>query len=84
MSKWIEHIELNQVINKCDSQYDLSRLEESVPNEVKELIATELEKSKYLYVFANKIREAKSIAESNRVLQKVFDHADRWRVWCGF
>lgn len=84
MPVWLEKIELNQAIAKANDEYDLSRLEEPVPDAVKEQLAAVLKPSMWLSRFAAKIQSCKSIAELNRVLAQVYDAADRHRVWCGF
>lgn len=81
---WREKIELNQVISKMSEKYNLDNYEEPCPNEVKEELAKEIEKSIWLNRFASKIRKSKSIAAVNRILANVFDEADFKKVWCGF
>lgn len=81
--EWREKINLNSVLAKMDSEHDLSRLEEDCPAEVKEAIAVEVAKSSTLGYFAGRIRRAKSIAAVNRVLARLFDEADKFKVWCG-
>ena len=80
---WIEKISLNQAIDKANERYDLSRLEEPVPDEVKLLINNEIARSRFLKRFTNRISNAGSIAQLNRILDSIFDDADRNRVWCG-
>ena len=84
MANWREKIELNEVLSKMSDEYDLSLLEEDCPTPVKEAIAKEIEKSTWLKRFSSRIRKAKSIAAVNRILEQVFDEADRMKVWCGF
>jgi hypothetical protein len=74
---------LNQILKQVSENYDLSREEEDCPAEVKEAIAVELEKAPPLKRFAEHIRNAKSIAKVNRVLDNVWDEADYSKVWCG-
>lgn len=81
---WREKIELNQVVSKMSEKFDLERHEEPCPKEAKENLAKEVEKSIWLNRFAPKIRATKSIAALNRVLEDVFNEADRRRIWCGF
>lgn len=82
---WVESIKLNAVISKCDEDYDLTFQEEPCPPEVIEAIANEIEKSSILKsnFCGVKIRQCKTIASLNRQLVKVFDIADRYKVWCG-
>lgn len=83
MANWQEKLELNTILSDLSDKYDLERLEEPVPEEVKTAIATELKKSRWLVQYASKIENSKSIAETNRVLEKVYDAADRHLVWLG-
>jgi hypothetical protein len=83
MVQWLFKIELNHVIYKCNEDYDLSHFEEPCPNEVKEAIATEVEKAYPLQRFAKRVRNCKTIAALNRILDDIFDIADRELVWCG-
>ena len=80
---WRYEIDLAGVLLKCAEQYDLERVEEDCPEEVKEMIATELEKAWPLKRFATAIRKCKSIAALNRTLENVYIEADFSRVWCG-
>ena len=81
---WQFKIELNSLISILDDEFDLSRYEEDAPVEVKEKLALEVSKVWPTARFANKFREAKTIAEVNRILESVFDTCDKHRVWCGF
>lgn len=81
---WRETIELNPVISEMSEKYDLDHVENDCPEEVKEKLAGEVEKSWTLKRFAPKLLKAKSIAEVNRILGNVFNEADRSKVWCGF
>ena len=83
MANWIEKIELNKAINIATEQYDLSRHEEPCPNEVKELIIAELNRSQILRRFAISVKKVKSIAALNRLLVQIYDEADYRKVWCG-
>ena len=83
MAQWIEKIELNGVLGKAGEKFDLSRAEEDCPDEVKNDLAAEVAKSIWLSRFSGRLRGARSIAEVNRILEQVFDEADRHRVWCG-
>lgn len=83
MANWRHKIELNQAINKVSEEYDLTRLEEPCPVEVRDALAVECEKVFPLRRFGKKFRDAKSIAEVNRILDDVFDVADKKLVWCG-
>lgn len=80
---WRHKIDLADVMLKCAEQYDLTRAEEKCPDEVKELIAAEISKALPLRRFAASLRTCKSIAEFNRVLDRVYNEADLMRVWCG-
>ena len=82
MAAWTQKIDIHGVIGRADKKYDLSRLEEDCPEEVKADLAAEVEKC-CLWRFAPRLREARSIAEVNRILEAVFNAADRERVWCG-
>ncbi len=81
MPVWLEKINLNGVIRDMDEQHDLSRHEEPCPDEAREAMAKEVEKTSYLRHFAKRLRNAKTIAEVNRILECVYDEADRCRVW---
>ena len=83
MAKWNEHIELNAAINRACDEFDLTCHEEDCPTEVKEMLATELAKSQRLGHFANQMRSVKSIAAMNRLLVRVYDEADRFKIWLG-
>ena len=84
MANWRHKIQLNEVLAELDERFDFSRLEEDCPQEVKQTIADEVQKAFPLARFAKQILAAKSIAALDRVLEKVFDAADRELVWCGF
>jgi hypothetical protein len=83
MAEWRHKINLAGVMFDCAAQHDLTHVEEDCPEEVKEAIATEIIKAWPLKRFAPVVREAKSIAEVNRVLKSIYDEADRSSVWCG-
>lgn len=84
MSKWVYKIELNKVISQMCEEYDLSRMEEICPEEVKKAIAEEIIKVWPLKRYGEMILKSRTIAELNRYLELVYDEADRKRVWCGF
>jgi hypothetical protein len=80
---WLYRIDLAGVMLQCAEKHDLTRVEEDCPEDVKELIAVEISKADPLKRFAESVRNSKSIAELNRILQKIYDEADFRRVWCG-
>lgn len=84
MAAWRHKIELNKVIREASEKHDLSRFEEPCPEEVKIALAEEVKKAWPLQRFAGYITERKSIAELNRILENLFNAADREKVWCGF
>lgn len=81
--RWLYKIELNAAIRANDEEFDLSRHEEPCPPAALERLAAEVEKAQPIAHIAPAIREAKSIAEVNRLLAEVYDVADRRSVWCG-
>lgn len=81
---WRYKIELNKVLADMGDQFDLSCVEKRCPKAVKEALAKEVEKAAPLRRFASTILSAKSIAEVERILENVFNEADRSAVWCGF
>lgn len=83
MANWKHKIELNKVLADMGDKHDLSSVEEPCPDGVKEAIATELAKARPLQKFCTPIRKAVSIAAVNRILDRVYDEADRSLVWCG-
>lgn len=83
MANWRYKIELNQAISQVTEDYDLSRVEEPCPEEVRDILAKECEKAAPLRRFGQQFRDAKSIAEVNRILNDVFEEADKKLVWCG-
>ena len=83
MTNWREGIELNAAIAESSERFDLSRHEEPMPTEAAERLACAVESSVWLQRFGRQIREAKSIAEVNRILASVFNEADKKLVWCG-
>lgn len=83
MANWREKIDIHGVLHKMNTKHDLSRLEEECPQEVKDALAAEVEKSSALRYLAPQIRRARSIAAVNRKLEAVFDEADVNLVWCG-
>jgi len=83
MSHWRFKIELNYVIHKCNEDYDLSNFEDHCPSEVKEAIATEVEKAFPLQRFGKQVRNCETIAALNRILDDIFNTADSELVWCG-
>ena len=83
MARWRESIELNKVVASVSDEFDLTRLEEDCPEEAKSRLAAEVEKSSWLRRHGKRLREARSIAEVNRILESVFEDADRHLIWCG-
>lgn len=83
MGAWRHKIELNKVVYDLNEKYDLSRFEEPCPEEVKTALAEEVKKAWPLQRFAGYITECQSIAELNRILENLYNAADRERVWCG-
>ncbi len=83
MAAWRYKIELNKVLTEMSEKHDLECHEEPCPKEVKEALAKELEKAWPLKRFCQKILDAKSIAQVNRILENVWNAADTERVWCG-
>jgi len=65
-------------------KYDLSEHEKECPKEVKDVLITEIERAEPLKFFVGSIRRSKSIAELNRVINRIFDTADKELVWTGF
>lgn len=84
VANWQEKISLNQTLARLGDEHDLSRQEEPCPTVVREAMAAEVEKSNRLFRHGKRIREAKSIAEVNRILEDVYNDADRHLVWCGW
>jgi hypothetical protein len=80
---WRYKIELNKALTEMSEKYDLERHEEPCPKEVKEALASEIKKAWPLQRFCQKILDAKSIAQVNRILENVWNAADTERVWCG-
>ncbi len=80
---WRYKIDLAGALKKAGDKYDLEFVEENCPKEVKELLASEVKKAFPIAYFAPQIMKAKSIAAVNRILEKVYDEADRSAVWCG-
>lgn len=83
MAMWREKIGLNKAIAKANDQFDLTRLEEPCPQEVKDMICAEIKKSNVLNCHVFRIQSCKTIAELNRKLERVFDDADKFLIWCG-
>lgn len=83
MTNWRYRIKLNEVIERVSEDFDLTRVEEPCPEEVRNALAEECEKAQPLYSFGQRLRDAGSIAEVNRILDTVFDVADQKLVWCG-
>jgi hypothetical protein len=79
MARWQYKINLGSVLEK----YDLSRVEEDCPMEVKEAIAAEIAKAPPLVKFVEVVRRSKSIAALKRLLEGIYDEADETGVWCG-
>lgn len=80
---WQYKIELIPLIRKLDEQHDLTRHEEKCPQECLDALADEISKAVPLRAWPSKIRSCRTIAELNRVLDGVYNAADRSRVWCG-
>lgn len=83
MPQWIEKIELGEVLRKVNEEFDLSRVEERCPVPVKKQLIAVIEKSSKLRHFADAIHKARSIAALNRLIEEIYNEADRVRVWCG-
>lgn len=83
MSVWKYKIELNQVLRDMSNTFDLTCVEEPCPKSVKRAIAKELEKVPGLVPLSKKAMRVKSIAAMNRLLEEIFDAADRQLVWLG-
>lgn len=83
MANWKYKIMLNEAIDENNEEFDLSRHEEDCPVAAKERLAAQCERAPPLVHFAASLRAAKSIAEVNRILRRVFDAADEALVWCG-
>ena len=83
MANWRYTIDLHKVLGECEEQYDLEEVEFPCPEPVKTAIVAELDKAPPLRPFCADIKECKSIAAVNRVLDRVFNEADRKLVWCG-
>lgn len=83
MTNWRYRIKLNEVLERVSDEHDLSRHEEPCPEEVRNALAEECEKAAPLHHFGQQFRDAKSIAEVNRILHSVYDVADKRLVWCG-
>jgi hypothetical protein len=80
---WRYKIELMKVLRNMSDKHDLECVEEPCPEEVKTAIVTEIEKAPPLRRFTKQIRQAKSIAAVNRILNRIYDEADQSAVWCG-
>lgn len=84
MPAWRYTIDLRSAIEWCDTKYDLTRHEEPCPEECLERLVAEVEKAPTLRsAWPAKIRSCRTIAELNRVLDDLYDSADRSRVWTG-
>lgn len=83
MANWRYKITLNQTLSNLADEYDLKCVEEDCPQPVKEAIIKELLKANPLVGFVGQIRASKSIAAVNRVLEQVYNEADRNLIWCG-
>lgn len=80
---WRYKLNLGEVISECDEKFDLSKHEEAVPEEVKTRISDCLSSSNILNAWASKVRHSRSIAELNRILDEIYDIADRQKIWLG-
>ena len=83
MTNWLYEIDLAGVLKQASEEYDLSCVEKPCPLKVKRALAAELRKASPIAFMSAAITKAKSIAEVNRVLNSVYDVADRRNVWCG-
>ena len=83
MRRWVCKIALGKVLAEIGEKHDLSRFEEPCPQEALDAIASEIQKAPQLLRFAHEMRACKSIAAANRVIERVYDEADRSGVWCG-
>ncbi len=83
MKEWKHKICLNKAIEANNEEFDLSRFEDDAPEVAKDRIAAELSKAQPLAHFAPLVRAAKSVAELNRLLNRIYDRADECSVWCG-
>ncbi len=83
MANWQENIDLNGVLAKVGDEFDLSCVEKKCPKPVKDAIVAEIGKSSRLRNYGPLIQRARSIAEVNRILERVYNEADRIGVWCG-
>lgn len=54
-----------------------------VPDDLRLALADELMKASPLHRFAPLMLEVESVSELNDLLDRIYDAADRSRVWCG-
>ena len=83
MTKWRYKIKLNEVNTALDALHDFSITEDPVPQPILEAVAHEVEKAWPLKRFAKDIRNATCTAHLNRILTRLWDHADLEKVWTG-
>ena len=83
MANWQYKINLLGVLEKANDDHDLSIHEDPCPEDVKEAIALEISKAPPLKYLANRVKNCKTIAALNRILNRIFDVADVSLVWCG-
>ena len=81
--RWDYRINLNGVISKMNDKYDLECFEKPCPDEVKTAIAAEIAQAPPLAGWKDDVLQCKTIAELNRLLERILDRADDYRVWCG-
>ncbi len=81
MADWRYRIALNKVIEEMNEKHDLSRQEDPCPQEVLDALSKEVSKAPPLVHFVGRIKRAKTIAALNRILEIVYDEADRFLVW---
>lgn len=81
---WQYKISLNKVLSQLNDEFDFEKLEAPCPQEAKTAIAVEIARALPLKRFRQQIIDCQTIAEMNRVLERIYDAADRSKVWCGF
>ncbi len=80
---WRERIDLAGVLQRAAEKYDLTDVEAACPEEIKREIAECLRGSQWLAHFAQDVLWAETVEDVNGVLMRVYNAADRHRVWCG-
>lgn len=83
MANWRWTIDLKGILNKAADEHDLEKVELPCPDPVRNALAEEVSKAPPLRRFAGAIRAAETIAEVNRILNRVYEEADYAKVWCG-